>query len=432
MLELQQNPDLDQIGKYIIKRRVGSGSMGVVYEGYDPFVQRPVAIKVAIPDAGSNLGKQRRFQRSFFIEAHAAGNLHHPHIVSVYDAGMDGMQSYIVMELVDGKTLQEFTRDGEGLEVEQVIDVIFKCAKALDYAHREGVVHRDIKPSNIMLTHDDGVKIMDFGIAQLDKMEETQPVGLIGSPNYMSPEQVKDEPVGPASDLYSLGVVMFQLLTGRLPFEAENYHSLVYQIVHTEPPSVRMFRPDLPKSIVNLITRLLSKDPAERFESGRELAASLSRLYDSLRLADRQIENIERREMLTELDFFRDFTLEEVEEVMYAATWVSFNQGDTIINEGDIDDTFYIMVSGSAVVEKAGKALGWLFTGHCFGEIGFLTRQKRTATIIAESELTLMKINASLMEQASEHCQLRYYKSFTETLIKRLSETNQQLTQEPF
>ncbi len=431
MLELQQNSDLDQIGKYIIKRRIGSGSMGVVYEGYDPFVQRPVAIKIASPDASSDPSKQRRFQRSFFIEAHAAGNLHHPHIVSVYDAGMDGSQSYIVMELVNGETLQEFTRDGKQLEVEQIVDVIFKCCKALDYAHREGVVHRDIKPSNIMLTKDDGVKIMDFGIAQLDKMEETQPVGLIGSPSYMSPEQVKDEPVGPQSDLYSLGVVMFQLLTGRLPFEAENYHSLVYQIVHTEAPSIREFRPELPKSLVQVVEKILAKDPAERFESGRELAAKLSRLYDSLRLADRQIENIERREMLTELSFFRDFTLEEVEEVMYAATWVSFKQGDTIINEGDIDDTFYIIVNGTAIVEKNSKPIGWLYTGDCFGEIGFLTHQMRTATIIAESPLTLMKINASLMEQASEHCQLRYYKAFTETLIKRLSETNQQLAESP-
>jgi serine/threonine protein kinase len=429
MLELQPRTEPDQIGKYIIKRRIGRGSMGVVYEGYDPFVQRPVAIKVASPEA-SDPATKRRFQRSFFIEAHAAGNLQHPNIVSVFDAGIDGMQNYIVMELVQGKTLQPFTRGDEALDVDKAVDVIFKCCKALDYAHRQGVVHRDIKPSNIMLTDDGTVKIMDFGIAQLEQLDETQPVGLIGSPNYMSPEQVKDEPVGPQSDIYSLGVVMFSLLTKRLPFEAETYHSLVYQIVHHPAPSILDYRPDLPDSLAAVVARALSKDPKERYENGLEFAAALSRLFDQLRLAGRQIENIERRDMLAQLDFFRDFTIDEIQEVMYAATWVQFEKGDTIINEGDIDDTFYIIVNGSAVVEKGGRPIGWLNAGDCFGEIGFITHQRRTATIIAETPVTLMKINATLIGQASEHCQLRYYKSFTETLIKRLSETNKLLAKE--
>ena len=429
MLELQQRTEPDQIGKYIIKRRIGRGSMGVVYEGHDPFVQRSVAIKVADPESEEDPSRQRRFQRAFFIEARAAGNLHHPHIVSVYDAGMDNLQSYIVMEFVEGETLAEYTRAGQRLSVEQVVDVIFKCCKALDYAHREGVVHRDIKPSNIMLTEDGSVKIMDFGIAQMDKLDDTQPVGLVGSPNYMSPEQVKDEQIGPQSDLYSLGVVMFELLTGELPFQAESYHSLIYQIVHTSAPSVRDSRPELPDSLARVLNKALAKDLDERYQSGGEFAADLSRLFDTLRLAGKQIENIERRDMLTELEFFKDFSLSEIEEVMYAATWVNFEQGDTI-NEGDIDDTFYIIVNGSAVVMKGPTPIGWLYKGDCFGEIGFLTQQKRTATIISQSSLTLMKINAALMEQASERCQLRYYKSFTEALIARLSETNKQLAQE--
>ena len=429
MLELQPRTEPDQIGKYIIKRRIGRGSMGVVYEGYDPFVQRPVAIKVASPEA-SDPATKRRFQRSFFIEAHAAGNLHHPNIVSVYDAGIDGMQNYIVMELVQGKTLQVFTRGDELLDVDKAVDVVFKCCKALDYAHREGVVHRDIKPSNIMLTDDGTVKIMDFGIAQLEQLDETQPVGLIGSPNYMSPEQVRDEPVGPQSDIYSLGVVMFGLLTRRLPFEADTYHSLVYQIVHNAPPSIRDFRPDLPEALDRVVQKALAKRLEDRYQNGVEFAADLSRLFDQLRLAGRQIENLERRDMLTQLDFFRDFTMEEIQEVMYAATWVNFEAGDTIINEGDIDDTFYIIVNGSAVVEKGGRPIGWLNAGDCFGEIGFITHQRRTATISAETPLTLMKINATLIGQASDHCQLRYYKAFTETLIRRLSETNKLLAKE--
>lgn len=429
MLELKPNTEPDQIGKYIIKRRIGRGSMGLVFEAYDPFVQRPVAVKVAAPEDPDDPARQRAFQRSFFVEAHAAGSLQHPHIVSVYDAGMDGVQAYIVMEYVAGKTLKEYTREGERLPVEQVIDVIFKCSKALDYAHRKGVVHRDIKPANIMLGEDGAIKIMDFGIAQLEKLDQTQPVGLIGSPYYMSPEQVTEQPVGPQSDLYSLGAVMYQLLTGHPPFTAESYHSLIYQIVHVDAPRLSDSRNDLPEALDRVLAKALAKKPEDRYPSGNDFANDLSRLYDSLRLVGKQIENIERRDMLKELWFFRDFSLTEIEEVMYAARWVDFEEGDTVINEGDIDDTFYIIVDGEANVIKGHKIIGTLNKGDCFGEMGFLTHQRRTATIVAHEPLMLMKINSSLMEQASHGCQLRYYKAFTETLIHRLAHINKELVQ---
>ena len=428
MLELKPKTDPEQIGKYLIKRRVGRGSMGVVFEGYDPFVQRSVAIKVSAPEDDDPL-RQRSYQRSFFLEARAAGTLQHPHIVAVYDAGMDGNQAYIVMEYVEGKTLREHARVGHLLPVEQVIDVIFKCSKALDYAHRHGVIHRDIKPANILIGQDGVTKIMDFGIAKLEKLDDTQPVGLIGSPYYMSPEQVMEQPVGPPSDLYALGAVLYQLLIGSPPFTAEAYHSLIYQIVHVDAPSIRKTRPELPDALDRVVAKALAKKPEDRYQSGNEFANDLSRLFDSLRLVGRQIENIERRDMLKELNFFRDFSLSEIEEVMYAARWVDFEEGDTIITEGDVDDTFYIIVDGDANVIKGVKIIGQLGSGDCFGEIGFLTHQKRTATIVANSPLVLMKINASLMEQASQSCQLRYYKAFTEALIQRLSHVNRELAQ---
>jgi len=424
MLELGQQTGPDQIGKYIIKEEIGHGGMAVVYEGYDPFVQRPVAIKLSSPEINDDPARRRIFQRSFFIEAHAAGNLNHPHIVSVFDAGMDGLRNYIVMELVKGESLQKYTKMDMRLELGRIFDIIFKCCKALGYAHREGVIHRDIKPSNIMLTRDGDVKIMDFGIAQLAQLDDTQPAGLVGSPNYMSPEQVKNELIGPQSDLYSLGVVMYELLTGRPPFLADNDYSLIYQIVNGDPVSIRELRPELPEFIAEVVHRAIDKDIFKRYQTGQEMAAALSRLIDKLHIVDREIENIGRRDMLKELTFFRDFNSDEIEEVMYAATWENFKEGETIISEGDMDNTFYIIVSGTANVSKAGEVIGWLNNGDCFGEIGFLTHQERTASVIAQSNLTLMKINAILIEQASPGCQLRYYKSFTETLIKRLSDFN--------
>jgi serine/threonine protein kinase len=327
--------------------------------------------------------------------------------------------------------LQDFLPENKRLPVEEVIDIIFKCCKALDYAHRKGVVHRDIKPANIMLGDDGVVKIMDFGIAQLEAFEQTQntqQVSMVGSPYYMSPEQITGEQVGSQSDLYALGVVLFQLLTGRPPFTAENYHSLIYQILHVDPPDVRKFRSDLPESLALIIQRTMSKDLDQRFKTGQEMANALSSLFDELRYAGKQIEDVEKLEMLSSLAFFKNFERRTMMAIMQAATWLHFEVGDTIINEGDIDDTFYIIVTGTAEVTKRHKSIGWLYKGDCFGEIGFLTQQKRTATITAQSTLTLMKLNATVMDQVSETGQLHFYKSFTESLIKRLSFTNQQLT----
>jgi serine/threonine-protein kinase len=300
---------------------------------------------------------------------------------------------------------------------------------ALDYAHRHGVIHRDIKPANVMLGEDGVVKIMDFGIAKLERLEESQPAGLVGSPYYMSPEQVSEQPVGPPSDLYALGAVMFQLLTGRPPFLAESYHALIYQIVHVEPPRLRDLRPDLPASLDRLMSKALAKAVEDRFQSGAEFGSALTALYDSLRFAGRQIENIERRDMLRGLEFFKEFSTGEIEEVMYAARWVNFPAGGTVIHAGDIDDAFYIIVDGVAKVVKGPQQIGQLNTGDCFGEIGFLTHQRRNATIVSVTPLVLMKINASLMGQASQGCQLRYYKAFTEALIRRLAFLNRELMQ---
>src|SRR3990170_5234633 len=215
----------EKLGKYEIKKQIGRGSMGVVYQGYDPFTDSLVAVKVARSEALKNPEAGARYRKMFFNEAHTAGKLKHPNIVEILDAGVDGQSCYIVMELVEyGKTLKQYCTPDNLLPYDQVVQIIFKCAKALDYAHREGVVHRDIKPSNILVTEDKDVKIGDFSIAHLHKQDhtETRPEGMMGSPKYMSPEQLTEEYVTNRSDLFSLGVVMYELLTGRHPFPAEN------------------------------------------------------------------------------------------------------------------------------------------------------------------------------------------------------------------
>ena len=213
-----------RLGKYEVLEEIARGGMGIVFLGYDSFVDREVAIKVQHNDSVVGGDRAARNRKLFFNEAHTAGRLHHPNILSIYDAGVEGDICYIVMELIpEGNTLKPFCKPESLLPLDKVIELVFRCAKALDYAHRNGVVHRDIKPGNILVTPDMDVKVGDFSIALFTEsdMSVTQPLGVMGSPLYMSPEQINDREVDSRTDLFSLGVLLYELLTGRHPFAAE-------------------------------------------------------------------------------------------------------------------------------------------------------------------------------------------------------------------
>jgi len=420
----------EQIGKYEVRGEIGRGACGVVYKGFDPFVQRDVAIKVALHDADFKADTTTH-ERAFFAEARAAGMLAHPHIVSLHDAGVEGDLSYLVMEYIDGETLQPLCRSkGPRAPLDQVIDIAFKCAKALDYAHSKGVLHRDIKPSNIMLTRDGVPKLMDFSIAEINSGEtkDLEAQGIQGSPLYMAPEQIRRESLTNATDLYALGAVMYQLLTGLPPFPIQEIPKL-FTAIKTQPaPRVRESRPEVPEGVSEVVSRLLLKTPGERFQSGGELAVTLTRLFDQLRQQGLVISRRESRDSLRRLHFFDGFSDEEIDEILNASTMATYQAGETIITEGDIDDSFYILALGSAEVRKGGKAIYRLEKGDCVGEIGFLSATKRTATVIALNKVLALKINATLMERVSRDCQLRFYKVFTQTLIYRLSVTSARLS----
>jgi len=417
-----------RIAKYEIRGELGRGACGVVYKAFDPFVQRDVALKVALKDPGAR--SSQTHERAFFAEAHAAGMLQHPHIVSLYDAGVEGDLSYIVMEFIDGQTLLPLCRPkGARAPLEQVVDIGFKCAKALDYAHGKGVLHRDIKPSNIMLTRDGMPKLMDFSIAEIRSGEVAEgPRSVVGSPLYMSPEQILRQPLGPESDLYSLGAVLFQLLTGTPPFSNAAIPEL-FRAIRTQPaPRIKDLRPDIPDAVSDIVGRLLLKDAAQRYASGQELASALTRLFDQLRLAGNQVSRRESRDSLRRLHFFNSFSDEEIDEILNASTMATYAPGETLIKEGEIDNAFFLIALGSAEVIKGGKTIHRLDKGDCVGEIGFLTAARRTATVVAASSVLALKVNATLMDEVSRDCQLRFYKVFTETLIYRLSLTSAKLS----
>ena len=220
--------DLKTVGRYEIIGKLGQGSMGVVYRGKDSYINRDVSIKIARPSRNVVGEQADRYRERFFLEAQSAGRLMHPNIIAVYDAGMYRDFCYITMEYVDGPTLEGYCKKESLLPISRVVEIMFIVCKALDYAHKMGVIHRDVKPSNIMLTQSGTVKIADFSIAQI-KSEQTVSEGLIGSPSYMSPEQVKEEPIEDKSDIFSLGCVLYELLTGEKAFFGDNYFSILYK-----------------------------------------------------------------------------------------------------------------------------------------------------------------------------------------------------------
>lgn len=427
------NPIPQKLGKYEVHGQISRGSMGIVYLGYDPYADRQVAIKVALSESLDDPDLGPRYRKLFFNEAHAAGMLTHPNIIHVHDAGVDGNNCYIVMEYVaGGKTLKDYCRIENLLPVEKVVEIIFKCATALDYAHRQGVVHRDIKPSNILLTEDHDIKIGDFSIAHIIKGDstETQPLGIIGSPRYMSPEQLREDFADSQTDLFSLGIVMFELLTGRHPFYAENFSRLVNKVLSEDPPPMRGYRSELPEALERIVCRALDKDLARRYKTGLDLASELSRNFGTLEGPKEEISNQEQFNAISCLDFFSGFPNVELWEILRASSWHSHDAGEQIIAEGELDDCFYIIVSGSVAVRKNGRTIRSLGEGDCFGEMGYLARTKRTATIVAEENASLLKINSTIISQVSLNCQVRFLKVFLRTMIHRLSATTERVSEQ--
>ena len=410
------------LAKYQIIKQIGNGSMGTVYLGHDPFIDRPVAIKVARQGDLESESDAQLFKQLFFNEAQAAGMLKHPNVTSIFDAGVDNDVYYIVMEYVHGgRTLEDYCAVDNLLTINEIVTVIYKCASALDYAHKNGVIHRDIKPRNILVTADKEVKISDFGIAILPEEPDTQILQHAGSPLYMSPEQIKKEDVSPQSDLFSLGIVMYELLTGKHPFPGNNMAAINHMILHSSPIPISELRADAPEVLLRIVERALARDLKYRYKTGLDFAGDLSLVFDFIEVSKQEITRQEKFNALRDLEFFIDFTDTEIWEIISASVWTNTPGGEDIILEGEVDKSFYIIIQGSVDVSKGGSYVDVLAGGDCFGEMGFISGRKRTATIRAREAVTIMKIHSTLIERASVNCQLRFHKLFLHTLIERLS-----------
>ena len=413
----------DKIGKYQLEEVLHQGKYRTIYKAHDPFLDRDVAIKLStFPDQHGGEENSQQIRNSFFLETRAVGKLQHPNIVSVYDAGVGDRQTYIVMEYIQAKSLASMLKEGEKIPVDRAIDITFKCCKALEYAHSKDVVHRDIKPGNILLTNEGNVKIVDFGVAKVRNKIDTLSSGLFGSPSYMAPEQIEEQEVGPSTDIYALGVVLYELLTGRKPFEADNVHTLMYKILHEQPQSLHDLGVEHAAKLQPLFDETLARNPEQRYPSATDFASALQSVDVALRYEESKIENKVNTEQAGMLGFFREFSQEQLSEFVEVATWLRINEGETILSAGEIDQTFYVIVGGNATVFKSNDPVKSLVEGDCFGELGLLRQEQRSTSVMASTDILLMKITTSDLDKMSQTLQAQFYKAVANSIVKRLSD----------
>ncbi|HEY5791548.1 MAG TPA: serine/threonine-protein kinase [Gammaproteobacteria bacterium] len=417
----------EHIGRYDLIELLGKGSMGTVYSAYDPFSQLKVAIKVANPGLIDETPNGQRMRKLFFNEAHAAGVLNHPNILKIFDAGVEGDTCFIVMEYLAGVgTLADFTKPARLLPIDEAVKIVYRLASALDYAHNKGIVHRDIKPSNILVTKDGSVKLADFSIAviQSREAEETQLGGVMGTPLYMSPEQTCENVVTSLTDIFALGIVFYQLLTGRHPFTGVTIEKVMWNIANLEPPPPSSLRNECPPELDYIVRRMLNKSPRKRYSRGLEAAAELSVLYEDLESIKREVDFAEKFAELKKYEFFSEFSTAEMWELLHAGSWKIFSKGETLIREGELGNSVFIIVSGYATISKGGQLISdGVGPGECLGELGYLVEMERSATVTAKTDVAVIELNDAALRTAEGNTQVRFLNAFVKVLSWRLMET---------
>lgn len=397
---------MDRVANYPVLRKLGEGATSEVFLCHDPFHDREVAVKRIFPDSLRDPVRGRLFRNLFFTEASLAGKLNRPHIAQIFDAGIGEDSGYIVMEYIAGGTMERFCVPDGLLPVDEVVEIVFKCSRALAYAHSEGVTHRDIKPGNILFDTDPSdVRLSDFGLALNVGAETTQITG-VGSPAYMSPEQIREELVDHRTDLYSLGVVLYQLLAGTLPFRGTNKFSMIYQITQHEasPPSTH--RGEVPASLDRIVRRAMHKEADRRYQSGDEFAEDL---IEALRagFGGEQREpfgDADKFAALRGMRFFAPFADPELWEVVALSKWERVMGGSVLLEEGR--------------------------PGECFGEMAYLSlaNPARGASIAASRKSRIVRIRVVDLEQATAACRSKFDRAFIGVLVERLNLANTRLT----
>jgi len=423
---------VEHVANYPVVRKLGEGATSEVFLCNDPFRGREVAVKRIFPEALRDQVRGRLFRKLFFTEASLAGKLEHPHIAQIFDAAIGEDSGYIVMEYVPGGTMERFCAPENLLPVAQVLEIAFKCARALAFAHSQGVTHRDIKPGNILYASEPAdVRIGDFGLAINLGSQTTQVTG-VGSPAYMSPEQIRDEVVDHRTDLYSLGVVMYQMLSGNLPYRGTNKFSIMFQITQHEPPPPSSYRREVPALLDRIVRRAMQKDAASRYQSADELAEELiEALRAGVGEAPRDdFGDADKFVALRSMRFFGAFADPELWEVVEMGAWERLPAGTPVVREGEPGDFFCVLIEGEVHVSKNKKLLSVLGAGECFGEMAYLslTGHERSATVTAARDSRVLRVKVNDLGKASADCRSKFDRAFIGILVERLNLANTRLT----
>ena len=415
-----------RIGAYEILGVLGRGESATIYLGRELFPARDVAIKVY--DAQRLKSEDRKVFRSLFLkETLLAKRLTHPNITQVYDAAADDERAYIVMELAREGSLDRFcTADGL-LAPRRVAQLLESCCDALSYANAQGVFHRDLKPANILLGADGEAKVSDFGVAFSNLAFDSTRSMVVGSPAYMAPEQIAGETVSAKTDIYSLGIVLYKMLTGRLPIAADTPAALITRIMLGNLPGPGEARPEIPPLFDVIFARATARDPAMRYASWEEFAAELREISEP----DGEPSTDRRRERLKALPFFRNFNDATLGEVVSMARWFDVRAGTQVVGEGDAGYSFFILTRGQVRATKRGTLLGIRGAGECLGETAFLARgaAKRFATLTAGTDCSLVELNPDLLWLASPECMRHFHEAFLVSLANRLDSAESALSE---
>jgi serine/threonine protein kinase len=426
---------MQQIGKYNVIKELGRGATSAVYLAQDPFNARQVAIKLMFFNQATNAEDIEVYRAMFLAEAGMAGKIIHPHIVSIYDAVVEKDQSYLVMEYVEGGTLEKFCQPDSLLPPDTVAEIAFKCVRALAFASIEGVIHRDLKPGNVLYKSGSDIKVADFGASVSTKADRSNEE-LVGSPMYLAPELLGGMDASEQSDIYAMGMVMYMLLAGRPPFEARSQESLSYQILNVEPEPPSSFRQGVSSSLEDIVRRAIAKDPAKRYRNWEAFGLDLS---EYSRVASKmaavsavkrtEVSDTERFNLAKSLSFFRSFPESELWEVLRISKWRAFPPESALIKENESGDSFFLLAQGTVRVTRSGKLLNVLGQGDCFGEMSYLASKTslRSATVTTATDCIIIKIPAKDLSTASPTCRQRFDRRFLDTLIERLEAANQQL-----
>jgi serine/threonine protein kinase len=417
-----------RFGKYELKRALGTGASGTVYCALDTFAGQEVALKVIAGEVlrDPSLGELTRGQ--FMNEAALAGRLAHPHIASIYEAVMHEDTGYIAMEYVPGGNLLRFTRPDALLPVEDVVQIGFKSCSALDYAFRQGIVHRDIKPANILVADGTNIKVADFGAALLGSGEAARHL-LIGTPSYMSPEQIRRAELTEHSDMYAMGVVLYELLTGRRLFTGESTDELFRKILNEEvvPPST--VRPAVPAKLDPIIVRMLSKRPEERYPTWADLALEIAQV-GRLSVYQREVPDSDKFNILGKCGLFEHMNDAQLWELVHASRWSRLPSRSAILREDEPGRSMFFLGTGELKVTRRGRLLNVLKAGEWFGEMAYIQGgAPRQATVESMTDVLIAEFDQGALERMSEGCRLQVAHGLLHTLVERLALANQRLSQ---